>query len=134
MPGRSGCGRAVAGYGGKVPEHLFSLLGPLDPNLPLRQFVGLPPELTKAEDLRRPLPAPDVLLIEARADGVFLERFTVNADFGGDTWHETVEDAKNQAVFEYGEAVGEWHRVPDAVGDAAQHAVEEARRARFERA
>lgn len=46
-----------------------------------------------------------MLLIEARADGVFLERFSVDADFGGDTWHETVEDAKHQAVFEYGEAV-----------------------------
>jgi hypothetical protein len=117
-----------------VPERLFSLLGPLDPNLPSRQFVGLPPELTEGEDLRRPLPAPDVLLIEARADGVFLERFTVNSAFGGDTWHETVEDAKRQAVFEYAEAVGEWHDVPDTVGDAAEYAVEEARRARLERA
>jgi hypothetical protein len=49
-----------------------------------------------------PMPHPDVVLLEGHADGPMLYRYTAHGDFGGDTWHETLDDAKRQAVLEYG--------------------------------
>jgi hypothetical protein len=37
-------------------------------------------------------------------------RATEEANFAGDTWHLTVEDAKEQAEFEYD--LGEWRELP----------------------
>ena len=52
-----------------------------------------------------------------------LYRYTAQGDFGGDTWHETVDDAKNQAMFEYGDALGEWIAVPDDTSDTHEFAI-----------
>ncbi len=84
---------------------------------PGRQFAGPPPALTDGVDLRNRLPHPKVLLIIQRPDGVFLERFSEKGSFGGDTWHQTVDEAKQQATAEYGSSVGEWREVPPEVVD-----------------
>lgn len=49
--------------------------------------------------------------------------------FCGDTWAESVDEAKAQAGFEYEELLGAWQEVPSEVEDATAHAVREARRA-----
>jgi hypothetical protein len=57
-----------------------------------------------------------------------LYRYTAHGDFGGDTWHETLDDAKRQAVLEYGDALGDWMPVPDDVSDMEEFAITAARR------
>jgi hypothetical protein len=40
-----------------------------------------------------------------------LYRYQDDGTFCGDTWHETFEDAKHQALYEYGIAEDAWQRV-----------------------
>ena len=90
----------------------------------VRHRLGLPPELTEGADDAQLLPQPHVLVIEEESQGsVFLYRMTQRGEPGGDTWHQSVEDAKDQAVYEYGDAVGAWNEIPADVPDAREFAV-----------
>ena len=75
------------------------------------------------------LPVADVVLIVADDDpGAMLFRYTAHGELGGDTWHSSVEAARAQAVFEYGEALLlPWMEVPDEVSDPHHFASEYAR-------
>jgi hypothetical protein len=53
-------------------------------------------------------------------DGPMLFRYTAAGDFAGDTWHESLDKAKGQAQFEYGQALGPWHEIPEAVAKGAE--------------
>ena len=86
------------------------------------QFEGLPEELSGSKYSRSELPRPQLLIIEEQDDGIFLYRFTMDGGFGGDTWHATMEDAKHQASYEYGEAVGEWRVIPPEAKDSLEYA------------
>jgi hypothetical protein len=55
---------------------------------------------------------PRVLVLESRPDGIFLDRFDEAGDEAGDTWHQSIDDAKAQAVAEYGGHLGSWTEVP----------------------
>lgn len=68
-------------------------------------------------------PFPDILIIEERHDGVFLDRYTIKGKWGGDTWHKTIEDAKNQARYEYGDKVMEWQEMPQNVENVLKFAL-----------
>lgn len=71
------------------------------------------------------LPPPDVVLLVANDDpGVMLFRYTAHGDFSGDTWHATVEDARAQASYEYGDALLPWMEVPEEITDAHAFAVQ----------
>src|SRR5437868_12527683 len=83
----------------------------------VKHFHGLPPELTHGKDQRQELPWPELLLIESKPDGIFLFRFMRDGRVVGDTWHSTVEEAKEQASFEFENVLSEWRAVPDAVED-----------------
>lgn len=85
-----------------------------------RQLVGLPPELTGGKDRREPLPAPRALIIEEKAGGFYLYRFSEGGEFAGDTWHGSLAAAKQQAAFEG--KLTEWRFVPEHVQDAAEYA------------
>lgn len=90
-----------------------------------RHVVGLPYELRANGDGAEQLPSPDVLVIAQEGDGsIFLYRMTRNGGAAGDTWHQSVDDAKYQAEYEYGEVLGEWQAIPEAVADARDFAVE----------
>lgn len=65
--------------------------------------------------------------MEARPDGVFLERFDEAGNEAGDTWHESIGDAKAQARMEYGDAVGAWTETPDSCDDPVAYAIRLAR-------
>ena len=70
------------------------------------------------------MPAPDVLVIEQEDEGsVFLYRVTRSGQSGGDTWHQSIDDAKHQAHFEYGEVLGEWYDIAGDEADARDFAV-----------
>ena len=72
------------------------------------------------------LPVADVLLLIADDDpGAMLFRYTTAGEFGGDTWHPSVEQAQAQAVYEYGDALlVPWMPVPEDVADAHHFAVQ----------
>jgi hypothetical protein len=61
--------------------------------------------------------APRVLVLENRPDGIFLDRFSESGDEAGDTWHESIDNAKAQALAEYGENLGCWAEVPASEDD-----------------
>jgi hypothetical protein len=63
------------------------------------------------------MPMPRVVVLQCRPDGVFLDRFTESGDDAGDTWHQSVDEAKQQAVHEYGGNLGSWTEVPAAEAD-----------------
>jgi hypothetical protein len=89
-----------------------------------RHTLGFPPELTRVTNGAPQLPSPDVLVIEEECEGnVFLYRMTRSGEAGGDTWHQSINDAKHQAEYEYGDVLGEWKVVPDDVLDARDFAV-----------
>ena len=72
------------------------------------------------------LPVADVLLLIVDDDpGAMLFRYTTAGEFGGDTWHPTVEAARTQAEYEYGDALlVPWMDVPADVKDAHNFAIE----------
>jgi hypothetical protein len=72
------------------------------------------------------LPVADVLLIIADDDpGAMLFRYTAHGDHAGDTWHASVEDARAQAEYEFGDALLlPWLDVPDEITDAHDFAVQ----------
>ena len=70
------------------------------------------------------LPVADVIVLVSDDDpGAMLFRYTAHGEFGGDTWHASVSDAKENAVDEYGEALQAWEEVPDEVADAHEYAI-----------
>lgn len=90
---------------------------------PSRHFVGLPPIDSDEADTRERMAVPRVLVVESRADGVFLDRYDEAGEEAGDTWHRSIEEAKAQAQTEYGENLGAWTEVPSAEGDAVAFAL-----------
>jgi hypothetical protein len=44
--------------------------------------------------------------------------------FAGDTWHESLDTAREQVSFEYEDSLGEWVHVPAEVEDAHAYAVQ----------
>jgi hypothetical protein len=62
----------------------------------------------------RPTPVEDALVdfeIHKLEDGYILEWFSRNTGHHGDSWHETLEDALEQASTEFGVRPEEWHSV-----------------------
>lgn len=88
---------------------------PIKPHV--RHYHGLPPDLAKDRDSRSEMPIAEALLIEIEPDGVFLFRLSANGEFAGDTWHQSIEEAKTQAEFEFGHGLSNWESVPSDVED-----------------
>ena len=90
----------------------------------VRHALGFPSDLARDCDESQELPQPDVLVIEEKPDaGVFLYRLTLNGEPCGDTWHQNMDDARHQAEYEYGDAVGEWRSIPPEVSDPQEFAI-----------
>ena len=84
-------------------------------------------EATGADGLApaKMLPVADVLLLVASDDpDAMLFRYTAYGEMGGDSWHPTIADAKEQARDEYGDALFPWEPVPDEVADAHDYAIQ----------
>lgn len=72
-----------------------------DPNTPARKEV---------------LSTTAIYIIEEKEKSFYLNSYSQDGKWFGDTWHETLEDAKHQAEFEYkdyGNPKIEWKEIPD---------------------
>ncbi len=70
------------------------------------------------------MPWPEVVVLEeSSGESVMVYRYRRDGTFCGDTWHEDLAAAKDQASFEYGDRLGEWLEVPPAVDDATSYAL-----------
>lgn len=94
----------------------YALVGKMAGESRTKHYWGLPPQLPGGNDTRTLMPRAQVLIITDEASGIMLYRFTASGEFAGDTWHQNLDDAKHQAVYEYGEALGEWQPVPEDIG------------------
>lgn len=96
----------------------LALVGPLAGERRITQTTGFPIDSSQV------LPAPDVVLMIAGPEpGAMLFRYTATGEFGGDTWHPTLESAGEQATYEYENALGDWVHVPEDVEDAHGYAI-----------
>lgn len=87
------------------------------------QFDAITQRRAQAEAVRdkaAEFPRPEVVFIDDSKSGWFLFRYTYGGEFAGDTWHQSLEQAKDQASYEYGSSLGEWIAVPGGVGVACQ--------------
>ena len=83
----------------------------------VKHFTGLSSALTGGKDTRQEMERACFLVIEETSEGIFLYRYGVQGKFAGDTWHFKIDEAKDQASYEYGEFVQEWADVPPEVED-----------------
>jgi hypothetical protein len=85
-------------------------------------FVGLPPGNGSDGASRELLPMATVLVLEETIErghrSYLLIRYAADGTFAGDTWHSTIDEAVEQASYEFGEALGPWVQVPPEVEDA----------------
>lgn len=96
----------------------FALVGSLVEHRRLTHTAGFPLDLSKLP------PAPDVIVLIADDDpGAMLFRYTAHGEFGGDTWHPSVDDAREHAIYDYSDALGDWIDVPADVPDAHAYAI-----------
>jgi hypothetical protein len=59
-----------------------------------------------------PLPWPRVVVIEVRESDAMLYRYSPDGSFGGDTWHESDQDAREAAEWEYEGLISDWRAIP----------------------
>ena len=108
-----------------MPLHrtrLIALVGPLAGERRVVQTTSHP------LDPEQMLPVADVVLLVSDDDeSAMVFRYTAYGEFGGDTYHATVADAKEETQAEYEGALLEWEEVPDDVEDAHAVAVRYAR-------
>jgi hypothetical protein len=81
-------------------------------NPKVRHYWGMPQDLSDGGNPREEMPCAIVLLIEAKPDGVFLTRFSADGREVGDTWHQSIEEAQEQAAFEFDKKLSNWVVVP----------------------
>lgn len=57
------------------------------------------------------LPAAVRVEIVTADDGIFLIRYDKDGEFCGDTWHQSIDEAKEQAYFEFNISANDWNAV-----------------------
>jgi hypothetical protein len=95
-----------------------SLVGPVEQRLAVHT-AGYP------LDPDSMLPSPDVVLVVSEPDGeAMLFRYTAHGELCGDTPHDNLTEAEDQASLEYGLALLGWMDVPSDVNDAHAFAIQ----------
>lgn len=92
---------------------LYALVGP-HPGPSKTIHMGVRPPTTADGEIQvHIMPIARVLVIdESEPDSVLLYRFAADGSIAGDTWHQSVEEAKRAANSEYYGDVSEWLPVP----------------------
>lgn len=104
----------------------YSLISEQKFKLKVPHYIGNPPVSKDAEKNKTLLPIAGVVIIEKRQGAIYLERYDNDGQWGGNTWHKTIEDAKNQAKFEYGDSLIKWIEIHESVNDPVKYALEAA--------
>jgi len=92
---------------------LMALVGPLTGE---RQVVQTAVHPLRPDQM---LPLADVvLLVSDDGESAMVFRYTAHGEFGGDTYHVSIADAKEAVEAEYPDALSGWEEVPDDVEDA----------------
>jgi hypothetical protein len=95
-----------------------SLVGPVEQRFAVHT-AGYP------LDPDRMLPPPDVVLLVSEPAGeTMLFRYTAHGELCGDTPHDSLTEAEDQASREYGLSLLGWTDVPPDVGDAHAFAIQ----------
>ena len=107
-----------------VPKRFYAPIhGTLDPPV-VRHSFGFPKEISEGHRPPALLPWPHVVVMEQAEDGtVSLYRASFSGDNCGDTWHPNLEEAKEQAEFEYKGVLGEWKEIPGNIDDPVRFAI-----------
>ncbi len=100
-----------------MARRLVALIAIHDDHPPSRHFAGAPAELGLGDGSQQRMPWPRVALIAEREDGVYLERLLPDGSVVGDTVHDSVNEAQEQAKWEYGQLLGHWQEVPPEVSE-----------------
>jgi hypothetical protein len=99
------------------PMRYIALIGALEGKRRAAHTDGYPMDPAKM------LPLADVvLLLPDGESGAMLFRYTAHGDMAGDTWHLSMDDAREQAAHEYEGALEPWIAVPGDVADAHEFA------------
>ena len=69
-------------------------------------YRGLPQDL--GGGLHKKMGVAASVTIEEKADGVFLYRLAADGQIVGDTWHMSIEEAQQQACYEFGDLLDNW--------------------------
>jgi hypothetical protein len=104
-----------------MTARLLAMLPTNAPPSTVKHYAGLPPELTDGNDARREVDATAFFVIEGKPDGMFLYRFNRSGQCVSDTWHLNINDAKDQAAYEYEGVVLVWDDVPQSVLDVGEY-------------
>ena len=86
-----------------------------DDHSPSRHFSGPPLEAGIEGAQQKRMPWPRLVLVAERGDDVYLERLLADSTVVGDTAHDSIEEAKEQAAWEYGGFLGPWRPVPETL-------------------
>lgn len=111
-----------------MPIKLFATIGDMSSPPRTRHYLGAGPEqLDVLPDVGlqggQLMPPARVLILLELEDGFGIWRFANDGTFAGDTWHETLDDAKYQAEFEFGDAKTEWTEIPIDSADPFEYAL-----------
>jgi hypothetical protein len=85
---------------------MAKLVAHIDTATESRHFWGMPGG-GQSDGRVRMKPASRLEIVQSEKE-VFLYRYDSEGGFAGDTWHMSMEEAKEQARFEYPDAVLEW--------------------------
>jgi hypothetical protein len=102
----------------------YSLISEKKFKLKVPHYIGDAPVTEEAKKNRTLLPIAGVVVIEKRQGAIYLERYNHDGEWGGNTWHENIEDAKYQAEFEYGDSLIQWVEIPESIEDPVKYALE----------
>lgn len=59
-------------------------------------------------DTKGDLPVAFRVEIVTTGDGIYLIRYDKDGEFCGDTWHQSINEAKEQACFEFNISANDW--------------------------
>jgi len=71
------------------------------------------------------MPVPALLVITEESNGFLLTGYSVDGEYCGDTWHQTLEDAQDQAQYDHAGFVGPWNEIPAEIEIPAAFALEQ---------
>ena len=83
----------------------YAFINEKNVTLKVRHAEGYPQEIGKT------LPIPQVLVINKLEESFFLNRYTSDGQYSGDTWHKSLNEAQQQAKYEYDLDLDEWENM-----------------------